>query len=77
MSVWTICTLPLKEGIYDPITEIEYFYQYNFTVDWGDGTVNTVTSFDDINATHEYATTGTYNITIRGLCECFDTWGYD
>jgi surface protein len=38
----------------------------NATVDWGDGTVNTVTAYNDPNALHTYASTGTYNISING-----------
>ena len=39
----------------------------NATVDWGDGTVNTVTSFDDVNASHTYATPGEHFITVTGV----------
>jgi len=38
----------------------------NATIDWGDGVINTVTSFDDTNATHTYSTAGTYTITMSG-----------
>ena len=38
-------------------------FTYNYTVDWGDGTVDTnVTG----NATHTYATAGTYTVSISG-----------
>ena len=50
--------LPLRSG-----------YNYDFVVDWGDGNTNTVTSFDDVNKTHTYATGGEYQISITGLCE--------
>ena len=38
----------------------------NATVDWGDGTVNTVTAYNDPNALHAYASSGVYNISING-----------
>ncbi|NBT57599.1 BspA family leucine-rich repeat surface protein, partial [bacterium] len=44
---------------------------YNFTVDWGDGTSNTITSGTDANRTHTYATAGTYTVTINGTITGF------
>jgi hypothetical protein len=41
--------------------------QYNFTVDWGDGSaLTTVTSFSDNNLNHTYVSSGTYQVIIRG-----------
>ncbi|MBT7609767.1 MAG: BspA family leucine-rich repeat surface protein, partial [Bacteriovoracaceae bacterium] len=67
VSVWATTlspqpiTLPLKDG-----------YNYNFEVDWGDGTtVDTITSFDQAEATHRYATAGIYTITMTGLLEAW------
>ena len=51
-------TLPLKEG-----------FNYDFVVDWGDGNTNTITSWDDIEKTHEYTTGGLFQVSITGLCE--------
>ncbi|MHA2100927.1 MAG: BspA family leucine-rich repeat surface protein [Candidatus Kariarchaeaceae archaeon] len=39
---------------------------YNFTVDWGDGTNNTITSWDQAEVTHTYASEGVYTIGIDG-----------
>ena len=36
-------------------------YNYNFTVDWGDGSVSQVTSFNDPDAKHTYKNGGKYN----------------
>ncbi|NBX81580.1 BspA family leucine-rich repeat surface protein, partial [bacterium] len=44
---------------------------YNFTVFWGDGTQNTITAWDDANATHTYAIAGTYTVTIHGTITGF------
>ena len=48
----------------------------NITVDWGDGTTETITG--NITAenfpTHTYSTSGEYDISIRGTCP---KWGYD
>ena len=38
---------------------------YNFTIDWGDGTVETTTG-DDPDPSHPYAAAGTYTVTISG-----------
>lgn len=45
---------------------------YNFTVSWGDGSpVSTVTSWDDPDKTHTYASPGIYIVTIRGDLDHF------
>ncbi|NBV51538.1 BspA family leucine-rich repeat surface protein, partial [bacterium] len=44
---------------------------YNFTVFWGDGTQNTITAWDDANATHTYANPGIYTLTIQGTITGF------
>ncbi len=41
---------------------------YNFTVDWGDGSLNTITTWNQIDTTHTYSAVGTYTITIKGVC---------
>lgn len=62
VSVWRIpadnlsADLPLVDG-----------YEYNFTVDWGDGSpLSRVVSFDDLNAHHNYSQEGDFIVTIRG-----------
>jgi surface protein len=40
---------------------------YNFVVDWGDGNIETITSY--LNNSHEYAVAGDYTITIDGIIE--------
>jgi surface protein len=41
---------------------------YDFYVDWGDGSVNYITTWDQVETTHTYIAIGTYTIKIRGLC---------
>ncbi len=53
-------TLPLRDG-----------FNYNFTVDWGDGNTEEVTSFDDPDINHTYSSAGDYTITISGLVEAW------
>ncbi len=58
-------TLPLK-------TDEKSVLVYNFNIDWGDGTpISEITSFDDVDKFHIYATSGTYTIMIQGTCEGF------
>ena len=53
---------PIKENL-----------NYNFIIDWGDGSYqDEVTSFDDSDKTHTYTETGNYTITVMGLCEGFE-----
>jgi surface protein len=44
---------------------------YFFTVDWGDGTNSTITSYYLPDVTHTYATAGTFTITIDGVIQGF------
>jgi hypothetical protein len=37
---------------------------YNFVVDWGDGSQDTITTWNQTEVTHTYATAGTYTISI-------------
>ena len=67
VSVWKVKAgkaiwLPLPEG-----------YNYDFVVDWGDGSQSEITSADDPHRTHAYAATGSYTLRISGLVEA---WGY-
>jgi len=42
---------------------------YNFTVNWGDGNTDTITVWNQNEATHTYATGGNKTITISGTIE--------
>lgn len=44
---------------------------YNFVVDWGDGTSDTITSYDQPEVTHTYATSGVYEIRTTGTLHGF------
>ena len=46
-------------------------YNYNYIIDYGDGTILPVTSYDDINTVHTYLNDGVYEVKISGLCESF------
>ena len=39
---------------------------YNFQVDWGDGTRETITAHNQAEKTHQYASTGIYEVRIIG-----------
>jgi surface protein len=40
---------------------------YNFVVDWGDGTTNIITTWNQAEVTHTYGTIGTYTVKIEGV----------
>ena len=42
---------------------------YDFIVDWGDGSIDTITSWNQAETLHTYSSSGTYTITIGGQCE--------
>jgi surface protein len=44
---------------------------YNFIVNWGDGTQNTITVWNQAQTLHTYAVAGTYTITITGTITGF------
>jgi surface protein len=44
---------------------------YNFIVDWGDTTTDTITVWNDPLTTHTYTTPGDYTVEISGICEGF------
>ncbi len=44
---------------------------YNFAVDWGDGSTDTITAWNQAATTHTYASAGTYTVTITG-----QLWGW-
>ena len=46
-------------------------YNYNFTVDWGDGETSRVTSHNDPDRTHTYMAAGDYNLVIKGILEAW------
>ena len=41
---------------------------YDFTVDWGDGNTDYITSYNQTETLHEYVLLGTYSIAITGTC---------
>jgi surface protein len=45
---------------------------YNFVVNWGDGNTDTITSWNQAEVTHTYASSGTYTISIDGECKGFE-----
>ncbi len=40
--------------------------QYDFTVDWGDGSSNTITEWNQAEVTHSYAVAGEYTVIMSG-----------
>jgi len=44
-------------------------HAYECNVDWGDGSVETISGYDDAKWTHTYADSGDYEVTISGTFE--------
>jgi len=44
---------------------------YNFVVEWGDGSSDTITSYTQPEVIHTYSTPGTYNVTMNGVITGF------
>ncbi len=47
---------------------------YNFLVDWGDGSTDTITAYNQAEVLHTYATEGVYTVVITGL---FSGWQFN
>jgi len=66
--------LPVVAG-HSPTTTIKLPLEsagtYDFVVDWGDGTSDNITTWNQAEATHTYAVTGVYTVIIVGQC-----WGW-
>ena len=53
------------------ILPLESTGTYNFTVNWGDGSSNVITSWNQAETTHTYSSAGTYTVTISGTIRGF------
>lgn len=76
MDTDSIVALPLMKSywIYNG-TPIEIICVYDFTVNWGDGQTDTVRSWDDPRARHQYDKAGQYIVQIKGACPTLEA-GY-
>jgi len=52
---------------------LNYGGTFNFLVDWGDGSDDTITAYNQSEKTHNYVTAGTHTVTISGT---LPTWGF-
>ncbi|WP_444997127.1 BspA family leucine-rich repeat surface protein [Aliikangiella sp. IMCC44359] len=67
ISVWQTQIDPPSGSHNDQITlPLEANGTYNFTVEWGDGTSDIITQWDQVEVTHTYPQAGEYTVTIRG-----------
>lgn len=63
-------TLPLVKSLYNG--GVEEFYDYDFTIDWGDGSEpQKITAWNDPAITHTYPSAGEYQVTIKGKVEAW------
>ncbi len=67
ISVWRTTELSSGSSNSNQIKlPLRYSGTYNFVVDWGDGTNDTITSWYQPEVTHTYATPGEYEVRITG-----------
>jgi len=64
ISVWDM-SLTTTNTLDFPLVEDG---NYDFTIDWGDGTVE---SYTDSNVSHTYGAAAIYTVTVTGVCEGF------
>ena len=76
VSVWNTSNTSIYSSASNQITlPLNSSGVYNFSVDWGDSSTNTITSWNQAEVTHTYASPGQYTITISGTCENFQFGG--
>ena len=74
ISVWELSdenktiVLPIYDGVNTA---------YDFTIDWGDGTTASVTSFDDVDKSHTYSDVGEKTVIITGSITGFNFFNVD
>jgi surface protein len=72
ISTWDTRNLSGDSSAEDQITlPLESDGTYNFSVNWGDGTENIISTWDDPNKTHTYTSAGVYTLTIHGTLTGF------
>jgi uncharacterized delta-60 repeat protein len=72
VSVWNTSNTSLGSSASNQIAlPLQSSGVYNFVVNWGDSSTNTITSWNQPEVTHTYASPGQYTITISGTCEDF------
>ncbi|MCP4524019.1 MAG: BspA family leucine-rich repeat surface protein [Candidatus Gracilibacteria bacterium] len=50
---------------------------YDFTIQWGDGTSDTINSWDQAESLHTYTSSGVYTVVIDGVMDSFGFSGFD
>ena len=67
VSRWNTTLTSYYSSPSDQVTlPLEASGTYNFVVDWGDGNTDTITSYNQSEVTHTYATSGVYTLSITG-----------
>jgi surface protein len=67
ISLWNTSKMSLGSSNSNQIAlPLESSGSYNFTIDWGDGNTDTITTWNQSEVTHTYASEGEYIINITG-----------
>ena len=68
ISTWDLSVLTSGDGLGGNDIRLPLLSsgEYDFTVDWGDGTSDRITAWDQAEKEHSYPSTSTYTVTIRG-----------
>ena len=72
ISTWDTTNITSGSSNSNQITlPLESSGNYNFVVDWGDGTTDTITQYNQAEITHTYLNEGVYEIKINGTITGF------
>ncbi len=70
ITVWNTALLSVGSSNSDQVSlPLEASGTYDFEVDWGDGTNDSITTGNQAEATHTYAAEGTYTVSITGTIQ--------
>lgn len=68
VTTWKTDNLAFGTSLADQIElPLESGRNYNFVVDWGDGSTDTISAWNDPATLHTYAIAGTYDVSITGV----------
>ena len=72
ISVWNTSAISVGSSTATQVKlPLESTGTYNFLVEWGDGTNNTITTWNQAETTHTYSSSGIYEINISGQIRGF------
>ena len=68
-STWTVGDAAYGDGDKSITLPLVIGFTYDFSVDWGDGSSDIITAWNQAEKTHVYADAGNYTVTLSGVAQ--------